>query len=154
MGGRHLSRQNELQAGVKCVGDLRSILDSRICENQYSSVRFLRRDQFPRFHEKRTYLFIPPQCGHSARPRLNRNDLRQIFPQWRSVLFLEPLVEFAEFVGSFWLLIEARRIHQAVRTFTSMLPIFSIVATTVSPGCIGLTPSGVPVKMTSPGFNV
>jgi hypothetical protein len=40
------------------------------------------------------------------------------------------------------------------RTGTDISPIGSIFATIVSPGFTGLTPSGVPVKSTSPGWNV
>ncbi len=38
------------------------------------------------------------------------------------------------------------------RTFTSIVPMSSIEATMTSPGLIGPTPSGVPVRMTSPGY--
>ena len=42
-------------------------------------------------------------------------------------------------------------IASSARTATAMLPMFAIVATMLSPARIGLTPSGVPVKMRSPG---
>ena len=49
------------------------------------------------------------------------------------------------------LLYSAARHYYAARTTTVIVPIFSIVATMRSPGTMGLTPSGVPVLMISPG---
>ena len=48
----------------------------------------------------------------------------------------------------------AHRSDHAARTVTSIVPIRSMEAETTSPGWIGLTPSGVPVMITSPGCNV
>ena len=131
---RHLSWKNELKAGMKSVCDLGFILDSRIRENQHPPIRFFCGDQFAGFHEKRPHLFITPQCRNSLGPRLNRNDVRKIFPERSGVLRLEPLVEVTKLAGCFRFLIKARGVHQAARTSTSIVPIFSIVATIVSPG--------------------
>src|SRR3989442_1337278 len=151
---RNFSRKDKLKTRIQSVCDLRSILDPWICKNQYSAVGFLCRDQLSGFHKKWPHLFITPQSGNGAWPRLSRNDLSKSFPQWSGALALQPLVKFTEFVGCFRFVIKAGGIHQAARTFTSIVPIFSIVAAILSPGCMGLTPSGVPVTMTSPGLSV
>src|SRR5439155_13698107 len=150
----------QLQAGIQALGDLRNAPQAGVLQNQNAPLGLLGRDERPGFHQQRADLVVTPQRRNARRPRLRSDELRQCFPKRARVFLFQPFVKLPAPGGRFGRGDErCRVIHRypwpsAARTVTSIAPIFSMEATMTSPGLIGLTPSGVPVMITSPGYKV
>jgi hypothetical protein len=98
VGGRHLTRHDQLHPAIERRGALGRALEAGILQDQHTALCFLGGDQVRRLHQPRAHGVVLPHHRLAAALRLRRDDGAHDRPQRAHALRLDGIVErFAGF---------------------------------------------------------